>query len=73
MQYWGITLKSILGDAGDSSGTPSRVAVDLERPNSTAAFPLGKKKIVVDSNSESAKDSVGHVQRVRNSLFLFYA
>ena len=61
-----------LGDAGDSFGTPARVAVDLERPNSTAAFPLGKKKIVVGSNGKSAKDSVGHVQKVRNSLFLFY-
>lgn len=71
--FFEIPVLTILGDAGDSSGTPSRGAVDLERPNSTAAVSLGEKKIIVDSNAESAKDSVGHEQRkVRNSLFLFY-
>ena len=60
---------TILGDAGDSSGTPSRAAVDLERPDSTAAVPLGKKKIVVDSNAEYAKDSVGHEQRKVEILY----
>ena len=59
----------ILGDAGDSSDTPSRVAVDLESPDFTAAFPF----IAVDSTGGSAKDPAGHVQKVRNSLLLFYA
>lgn len=63
----------ILGDAGDSSDTPSRVAVDLERPDFTAAFPLEKKKIAVDSTGACAKDPAGHVQKVRNSLLLFCA
>ena len=41
-----IPVLTILGDAGDSFGTPWRAAVDLECPNSTAVVPLGKKIVV---------------------------